>query len=299
MNSRAITFLKPEHLAPIRSLSLRARHIVEGMIAGLHKSPYHGFSAEFLEYRPYLPGESTRRIDWRKYAKTDRTVVRLYEDETNLFAHILLDKSGSMAMKSHEGFSKFDYARTLAASLAWILIRQKDAAGLTCFDNDIRLYMAPRSTNRRLNAILRYLQDLSPGRETGCGHAIDHMAQRLTKRGLSIVISDFFDDPGSIIRGLRHLRFKRQDVIIFWILDPAELAFSHDGPLRIHDLETGKELALDSQTAREHFMRGFCSHRTQIERACKELAIDCDIISTRTPFQKALLAALDKRRRLC
>ncbi|MBD3344131.1 MAG: DUF58 domain-containing protein [Chitinivibrionales bacterium] len=298
MNSPSITFLKPEHLAPVRSLTLRAKHIVEGMIAGLHKSPYHGFSAEFSEYRPYRPGESTRKIDWRKYAKTDRSVVRLYEDETNLFAHILLDKSGSMALRSHDGFSKFDYARTLAASLAWILIRQRDAAGLAAFDDEIRFFIGPKSTNRQLNTMLGYLQNMTPEKQTGCGFAINHIAQRLHKRGLTVVISDLFDDPDSIIHGLKHLRYKRQDVILFWILDPLELGFSHDGPLKIHDIETGEEVTLDARTAREYFAGGFAEHRARIESACKELAIDCEIISTKQPFQKALLAAMEKRRRL-
>ena len=143
---KSISFLRPEHLAPIRNLSLRAKGIVEGTIAGLHKSPYHGFSAEFLEYRPHHTGEAAARIDWRKYAKTDRFLTRTYEDETNLFAVILLDKSGSMKFRHGSAMTKYDYARTLAASLAWILIRQRDAAGLAAFDETLSVMLPPRST---------------------------------------------------------------------------------------------------------------------------------------------------------
>jgi uncharacterized protein (DUF58 family) len=296
--NKQISFLNPEHLAPIRNLNLRTKAIVEGTIAGLHKSPYHGFSAQFLEYRPYLPGESTRRIDWRKYAKTGRSVVRLFEDETNLFAWILLDKSGSMTFSSGGPMNKYEYARTLAASLAWILIRQRDAVGLFAFDSAESLMLPPHSTAIHLTTILSRLSSLKAGGTTDCGRSLERLATTIGKRGLCIVISDLFDDPQAIIRGLRHLRFKRQDVMVLWVLDPMENQFANAGSLDVHDLETGGSVAVDGLTAWEFFTSGILRHRKTIEDACRSLRIGFERVVTDEPFQKALLRVLQKRRRL-
>lgn len=295
---RQITFLKPEHLVPIRSLTLRAKCIVEGLITGIHRSPYHGFSSEFLEYRPYRYGEPARCIDWRKYARTEKSVVRLFEDETNLYARILLDKSASMQFCSEGVISKFDYARTLAASLAWILIRQRDAVGIAVFDDNIEISIPPRSTNLQLKTIISNLERIVPGRHTNCGIAVDSIARKVRKRGLCILISDLFDNPESIITSLRHLRFKRQDVIVLWILDPMELDFKKDARLKVKDIETNEEILLDGETARYFYRTGFSEHRKKIEEACRELSIDCAIMSTNEAFQKALIRVLEKRRRL-
>ncbi|MFP4416538.1 MAG: DUF58 domain-containing protein [Chitinispirillaceae bacterium] len=294
----SFTFLKPEQLVPIRSLSLRAKLIVEGIIAGLHRSPYHGFSADFLEYRPYRFGEPTRMIDWRKFARSDKTVVRLFEDETNLYARILVDTSASMRFKGGGQMTKYDYARTVAASLAWILIRQRDAVGVVTFDEKIGLSVPPRSTNVQLKTILNTLEAVKPSNATACGKALNTIAQTLRKRGLSVIISDMLDDPDDIIQGLRHLRFKRQEVVVIWVSDPQESDFRQNTPLRMIDIETNQELVLDAQTAAQYHMDGFTSHRRKIEEACKELAIDCEIVTTDTPFHTALFRILEKRRRL-
>lgn len=291
------TLLKPEQLAPL-NLNLRAKLIVEGMIAGLHKSPYHGFSAEFLEYRSYLQGEAARKIDWRKFAKTEKTVVRLFEDETNLFAHILLDKSASMGFSSGKNMSRFEYARTLAASLSWILINQRDAVGLVSFDDQIGSYLPPRSTKVQLKNIISVLSKIEPGAQTKCGSAVETLAQGISKRGLCVIISDFFDDSKEIVRALKHLRFKRQDVIIFWVLDPFELNFSSSSAYKMQDLETGKTLLLDGKTASEFFSSGLQSHKQTIESACKEMQIDMNLICTDEPFEKALFRVIEKRKHL-
>jgi uncharacterized protein (DUF58 family) len=296
---KTATLIKPEQLVAIRNLSLRARLCVEGMMAGQHKSPFHGFSVEFLEYRSYLPGESTRAIDWRKYARTDRAVVRLFEDETNLRAWVLLDKSASMGFRSRLApLSKLEYAKTLCASLAWILIRQRDATGLAIFDETLSTAIPPRSTNRQLKTMLAALDGTEAGAGTRCGVAIDAVATRIVKRGLCIVVSDLFDDPDRIIHGLRHLRFKRQDVIVLWVLDPSERADFENRPLTLRDLETVERISLDGETASRFLAEGMRAHRTAIESACRELAIDLDIITTNEPFQKALLRILEKRKRL-
>jgi len=292
------SFLRPEQLTPIRNLNLRAKIIVEGLIAGLHRSPYHGFSAEFLEHRPYFQGESIRNIDWRKYARSDRTVVRLFEDETNLYARILFDKSASMSFSSQGAVSKFDYARTLAASLAWIFIRQRDAVGLVTFDKSVDTSMPPRSTNVQLKNIISCLEASTPSHTTRCGAAIDEAARSIHKRGLCVLISDLFDDAASIIQGLRHLRFKRQDTIVIWLLDPMEREFGRDALLEVRDVESGEKVFLDGETAGEYYRRGMERHRAEIENACKELTIDCETVITDEPFHRALLRILEKRRRL-
>jgi uncharacterized protein (DUF58 family) len=296
---KTATFIKPEQLSSVRNLTLRARLIVEGMMAGLHKSPFHGFSVEFLEYRPYQTGESIKAIDWRKFARTDKAVVKLYEDETNLRAQLLFDKSASMRFASSpSGVSKLEYAKTLAASIAWILIRQRDAVGLAAFDAAVSVALPPRSTNIQLKTIMSVLETIEAGEATRVGNAIDAVASRLSKRGLCVLFSDLFDDTERIVHGLRHLRFKRQDVLVLWILDPLELAFSASTPLRMRDLETGRNLHIDGAIAGRFFREGFLAHKDVIERACKELSIDLAIIATDEPFQRALFTILDKRRRM-
>jgi len=291
------TILTPEHIAPIRTLSLRARLIVEGMIAGMHKSPYHGFSAEFSEYRAYRSGESTRMIDWRKYAKSDRPVVRLFEDETNCQAHILIDKSASMGFASGKLMSKFEYARTLAASIAWILIRQRDAVALAAFDEEVVTYLPPRSTNTQLKTIISSLDALVCSAPTRCGRTIDRLARGLKKRGMTIILSDFFDEPHDIINGLRHLRYKRQDVLCIWLLDPQELSFSEKRSWLLRDSETGRTITLDGRTAAEGLGHGLHLHRERLLGACSELKIDFCTIRTDEPFVPALMRVLSSRGR--
>jgi uncharacterized protein (DUF58 family) len=297
-SAASAAFLNPEHLTPIRNLSVRARIIVEGLIAGLHQSPYHGFSAEFKEYRPYRTGEDVRRIDWRAFGRSDRAMIRLFADETNLYSRIFFDKSASMAFSAGGRQSKFDYARTLAASLAWILIRQRDAVGLITFDNAVNTVLPPRSTNTALKNILSALSIAVPGKPTACGTAIDAGAATVRRRGLSIVISDFLDDPAAIIRGLRHLRFKRQDVMIIKVYDPQEVNMTLHGPLAIRDLESGIEIHITGSVAADWHDKGFSSHQAILDDACRELGIDSSVVTTDEPFARALMRILEKRRQL-
>jgi uncharacterized protein (DUF58 family) len=289
--------LNPEHLIPIRNLSLRAKLIVEGVIAGMHKSPFHGFSAEFLEYRSFTAGDNASRIDWRKYAKSDRTVVKLFEDETNLFANILIDKSGSMGFKL-SGVSKFEYARTLAAAIAWILIRQRDAVGLAVFDDRVKTYLQPRSTNIQLKHILGTLDKITPHEQTQCAAAINTLASGLKKRGMCIIISDFMDNPETIRQGLRHLRYKRQDILMLQILDSQELMFKQKGMYKFRDLESGADIKMDGRTASEYFNKGMSIHNNMLRSISRELQIDYEQVCTNEPFSKALIRILDKREKL-
>jgi len=285
-------------LARIRNLHLWAKLIVEGMNVGVHRSPYHGFSAEFLEYRVYQPGEPTRLIDWRKYAKSDATVVRLFEDETNLCAYLLMDTSASMRFQSPGYANKFAYASILLASLAWILVRQRDAIGFAAFDQAVRVMMSPRSTNVQLRAVIGQLDRLSPNGAVGCGHAMDQLAARVGKRGMCIVASDFLDDIDTIGRGLQHLRYKRQDVILLWVRDPMERRFTHDAPLRLRDLESDAQLHLDPQVASAYYNENMARHEQALESLCRDLRVDLVPVGTDEPFQKVLSRVMQKRKRL-
>jgi uncharacterized protein (DUF58 family) len=203
-----------------------------------------------------------------------------------------------MVYKSKKMLTKFEYARTLAASLAWILIRQRDAVGFAAFDENVKTYLPPRSTNIQLKNILKSLDVITTEAKTCCGAAIDTLAKGLRKRGLCIIISDFLDDPQQIFQGLRHLRYKRQDIILLQVLDPAENTFEQKGDLRLQDLETGQVIRIDGITATDHFKKGLEKHTDQLKRFCKELHIDYEMITTDEPFQKALLRVLEKRRRM-
>jgi uncharacterized protein (DUF58 family) len=234
-------------------------------------------------------------IDWRKFAKTDRSYVRLYEDETNCAAHIMIDKSASMGFSADRRMNKFDYARTLAASIAWILIRQRDAVSLAAFDEQITTYLPPHSTNMQLKNILSSLDTLTPAAQTRCGDAVDLLARGIKKRGMTVILSDFFDDPGRIINGLRHLRFKRQDVLCLWILDPQECTFSDKRSYELSDMETGRTLFLDGSTAAAFIEAGMHRHRDLLETGCRELKIEFCTIATDEPFVHALLRVLSTR----
>jgi len=289
---------QPEHVLAVRNLNLRAKLIVEGMIAGIHRSPYHGFSAEFSEYRNYQLGETTRYIDWRKYAKTDKTLVKLFEDETNLYAHILLDKSASMGFGSEKSKTKFEYAKTLAAALAWLLIRQRDAVGLSLFDTTIHNHISPRSTMIQLKNIINTLDTSHPSNITSSGDAIHWLAGMIKKRGLCIIISDLLDNPQRLIDGLRHLRYKKQDIIVLWILDPMELAFSEASALELIDAETNQRMKLDGGVASQMYREKFYEHGEILCDTCRDMFIDFHRISITEPFQKVLHKIAGKRRRM-
>jgi uncharacterized protein (DUF58 family) len=289
-------FLRPEHIASVGNLALKARLIVEGIIAGIHQSPYHGFSAEFLEFRPYLAGESSKKIDWRKYAKSGRSVVRLYEDETNLSAGIFIDKSSSMLFSSTKVMNKFEYAKTLAAAMAWIFIHQRDAVGVFTFDEKAASAVPPHSTKIHLHEIISFLEKVEASGRTRCGAALSILAASLKKRGLCIILSDLFDNADDIVRGLRFLRFKKQDVIVLRIVDPEEENFDYSSFLNMHDMETGENIMLDPVIAAHLFNEGIKDHNNKLSRVCQDLRIDYYTINTTEPFHKAMLRVLEKRR---
>ena len=293
--------LKPETLASLRGLDLKARLVVEGFLEGLHRSPYKGFSVEFSEYRPYIPGDEPRRIDWKVYAKRDRFYVKEYQEETNLRAMLLVDASGSMAYRSGSvtsALSKLDYSVTLAAALAYLLIKQKDAVGLATFDTQIRGYLPPRSSRNYLQMLLARLENLKPGGETNLAGSLHGLAERTRKRGLVIIFSDLFDDPDQVLLALRHFRHRKHEVILFHILDPMEESFDFSSPMRLVDMETKKEASLDPRLVRAEYHRALEGYRLRLRSTCSEHRIDYNPICTDQSLEYALFRYLEKRRRL-
>jgi uncharacterized protein (DUF58 family) len=290
-------FLKPEVVSKLSGMEIKARLVVEGFIAGLHKSPYHGFSVEFAEHRQYMPGDPIRNIDWKVYAKSDRYFVKEFEEETNLKAYILLDTSGSMAYKS-DGIPKLEYSCYLSASLSYLMLKQRDSVGLVVFDQHIRKYIPPKSTMTHLNNLLKELDKLEASQTTNVSSTLHEMAERIKRRGLIIVISDLFDDPELIINGLKHFRHKKHEVIVFHILDPKEKNFSFPKEAIFKDLETGEEILTSPWQIRKDYQKKIDSLIQRYTLECRESIIDYVLLDTSVPFDYALFSYLNKRRRL-
>jgi uncharacterized protein (DUF58 family) len=290
-------FLKPEVVAKLKGIDLKARLVVEGFLAGLHRSPYKGFSVEFTEHRPYMPGDEPKRIDWKVYAKTDRFVVREYEEETNLRAYLVLDASGSMSYATGK-VSKLEYASMLAASLAYLLLHQKDSAGLITFSDKINTYVPPRSTPAHLNALLHQLAVVKPGGDTNIAGTFHQLAERVKRRGLVIIMSDLWDEPQAVLTALRHFRHKKHEVLVFHIQDPNEREFAFRTPVVLRDMETGREMTVDPRLLREQYQKDFDGFFAAFERGCREAAIDYHRVTTDTPFDRALFSYLERRSRI-
>lgn len=290
-------FLKPETLSRLSNLELRARLVVEGFITGLHKSPYHGFSVEFAEHRQYMPGDEIKHIDWKVLGKTDRYYVKQYEEETNLKSYILLDVSGSMLYGSGK-VTKIEYASYLAASLSYLMLKQRDSVGLALFSDKILKYVPPRSVQTYLIHILREIEQIKPRGETNVSPAFHALAERIKRRGLVIIISDLFDEPDKIVSGLKHFRHKKHEVLLFHILDPFEVSFAFNKEAVFLDMETGEEI----NTLPWHIRR---EYRGQVkdmlyfyQKFCRENRIDYVLLNTETELDKALSEYLIKRKRL-
>lgn len=297
VNSSYRRFLKPEVVSKLSGMEIRARLVVEGFIAGLHRSPYHGFSVEFAEHRQYMPGDPLRNIDWKVYAKTDRFFVKEYEEETNLKAYILLDTSGSMGYTSN-GMPKLEYSSYLAASLAYLMLKQRDSVGLVTFDSSIRKYIPPKSTMSHLHNLLKELDKLDASDTTNVSAALHQMAERIKRRGLIILISDLLDDPDLIINGLKHFRHKMHEVIVFHILDPKERNLSFPEEAIFKDLETGEEIQASPWHIRKDYVQKLNGLVKRYTLECRERIIDYVLLDTSIPFDFALFSYLSKRRRL-
>ncbi len=291
-------FLDPHTLARIGNLELVARLVVEGFLVGLHKSPYHGFSVEFAEYRQYNPGDPPKSIDWKVYARTDRFYVKEFEEETNLRSYILLDKSASMGFSFGGRVSKLDYARFFAAALAYLMVKQKDAVGLLTFDQKVDKLVPASMTKVQLLELLKALGETSCSGRTKIELTFLALAERLKRRGLVILLSDLLDDPERTIAALKHFRHRKNEVIVFHILDPAEIEFSFSKEARFVDMETGEKLPVQPWMVRRDYRRRAEEFFGILKYRCQELDVDYNLITTDKPYDIALLAYLHKRRML-
>lgn len=290
--------LDPRVLNKISRLELRARTIVEGFVAGLHRSPYHGFSVEFAAHREYAPGDDLKHLDWKVFGRSDRLYLKQYEQETNLIAHLLLDTSNSMSYASDE-VSKLQYASMLAASLAYLVIRQQDAASLVLFDKAINKWIAPGSSQIHLRGIVNAIENLTPHERTDIGLVLHEIAERLKKRGLVVLISDLLDKPERIMSGLQHFRHKGHDVLVFNVLDEYELSFPFQRMTMFEGLEDARRELVEPRALREAYLAEVSAFTVKMKSQCLAQKIDFVQLSNDQPLDVALatyLAARLKRR---
>lgn len=288
--------IDPRALMRIQNLQLRAKVVVEGFFAGLHRSPYHGFSVEFSEYRPYAPGDDPRYVDWRLYARTDRYYVKRFEEETNLRCHVILDTSRSMGYGSH-GISKSEYARTVAATLAYFLAQQRDAVGLVTFDDRIGEFIPARFRPGHMHRLMIALQRSLAGKSTELALPLEQVARTVRRRGLITLISDLLAPLDSLETNLGYLRSRGHEVIVLRVLDPAELDFRLSDPAIYRDLETQRQIYVDPSAARETYLARFQEHAARVEAACNDLGIDHYLLTTDQPLELALFDFLHARSR--
>jgi uncharacterized protein (DUF58 family) len=289
-------FIDPKVLMAIRNLELRARLVVEGFWSGLHRSPYHGFSVEFTEYRSYSPGEDTRYLDWRLFARSDRYYVKKFEDETNLRCHLLADQSRSMSYES-VGYSKWEYARTLAAALAWFLNEQGDAVGLFTFDERVRDYLPPRHRQGHMRQLMLGLERGTDGRDTNLGEPLRRVAELARKRGLIVFISDFLAPIGELEEHFALLAAAGHEAVIFQVLDPNELAFDFPRATLFQDVESTRDIYIDPAAVRAGYQRKLQRHGEQVEGVCRNLGFAFHRLVTSQPLELALLDFLRSRNR--
>jgi uncharacterized protein (DUF58 family) len=294
---RDVRFLDPAVIARLGSMALKARTVVEGFLSGLHRSPYKGFSVEFAEYRQYLPGDDLSTLDWKVYARSDRHYVKKFEEETNLDCHLLLDVSASMAYRGGGPMTKVEYGSVLAASLAYLMSRQRDATGLIQFDDRITARLPASARPGHLHSILLALEKVAPGARSNVGRPLHQLADALSKRSLAVLISDLLDDPDEVVRGLKHLRFRGTDVIVFQVLDPHEIHFPFKGAARFTDLESADEITTDPASVRDAYLRAIGDLRERYEKELRSQGIDFLTLDTSKPLDFALLAYLDARAR--
>jgi len=278
----------------IKNLEMRAKIVVEGFMAGLHRSPYHGFSVEFTDYRQYSTGDDLRYLDWKLFARRDRYYIKRFEDETNLRCYLLVDMSRSMGFGSLE-FNKTEYAKTMAATLAWFLNRQRDAVGLVTFGDRIVDIIPPRYRAGHLRRLMIALEKSASGRSTDLAAPLEQIAQTVAKRGLVVLISDLLAPVEQLDQNLGYLRSRGHDVVILRTLDPAEVDFGFDQATMFQDLETGREIYVDPQTVAAEYKQRFDDHETAIKATCDHLGIDFFQIKTDQPLETALFNLLQAR----
>jgi uncharacterized protein (DUF58 family) len=295
-------YLDPIALAKVRGLEMQARLIVEGYLSGMHKSPYHGFSVEFAQHREYVPGDDLKHLDWKVYSRTGRFYLKQYDEETNLNCWLLVDASESMLYGSGptraDGkplVTKYDYACMAAAALGYLILSQQDAAGLVTFDNGIRQFLKPSTQASHLKQIVNLLNKGGGREKTNLAPIFHDLAERISRRGIIVVLSDFFDEPENILTGLKHLRHKRQEVIVLHILDRAEVEFPFYESTLFRGMERMPDLLTDPRALRDGYLEQVRSFIEELQRGCLNQNIDYVQIRTDSSLGQALSAYLAHR----
>ena len=287
-------YLNPSLISKIENLSLRAKLVVEGFIIGMHKSPYHGFSVEFSEHRPYGFGDEIKYIDWKLWGKTDRFYIKQFEEETNLKCHIILDKSSSMNFGS-KNITKFEYSKLISAAMSYLMIKQQDAVGLTTFDQRINTIIKPKSKVNHLNLLLKTLHNSNTGGETNISNLLHGLAESINKKGLIILISDLLDDEKRVMESLRHFRYRGHEIIVFHIVDPKEKNLDYNENINFIDLENNYNIVADSRLVKDKYNMAFRDFSDFYKKECLRDKIDYNLISTSDSLDKTLLQYLIRR----
>lgn len=284
----------PITLSKIANMELRARLVIDGVLSGIHKSPYKGSSIEFLEHKEYSPGNEIKHIDWKVHARTDKYYIKQFEEETNLKCYIFLDTSGSMGYKS-TGISKFEYATTLTASLAYLLLKQSDMAGLISFSDKVQQFIPPRSRLTHLHILLNALTKLKTAGKSNISNVLKEFIEKIGRRSLIIIISDFFDDTEKIIHQLKYFQFKKNEVILFHILDPYELTFPFETITFFESMEDDRRILAEPKSIKDLYISKINRFIEQFKQVCFENQIDYWLIDSSTPLDQALIKFLTRR----
>ena len=284
----------PITLSKIANMELRARLVIDGVLSGIHKSPYKGSSIEFLEHKEYSPGNEIKHIDWKVHARTDKYYIKQFEEETNLKCYIFLDTSGSMGYKS-TGISKFEYATTLTASLAYLLLKQSDMAGLISFSDKVQQFIPPRSRLTHLHILLNALTKLKTAGKSNISNILKEFIEKIGRRSLIIIISDFFDDTEKIIHQLKCFQFKKNEVILFHILDPYELTFPFETITFFESMEDDRRILAEPKSIKDLYISEINRFIEQFKQVCFENQIDYWLIDSSTPLDQALIKFLTRR----
>lgn len=296
METRTRQLADPQTLARISRLELRARAVVEGVISGMHKSPHRGSSVEFAQHRDYVPGDEIRHIDWKVYARSDRYHIKQFEEETNLKGMIVLDASSSMDYQGQDSpLSKRQYASIVAAAIASLLIRQRDAVGLTTFDSGVRQFIHPGSTGSHMRLLLEMLERTNQEPKTDLADTFHDLAERIKRRGLLIILSDLFNPPESILRGLQHFRHRKHEVIVFHVLDRDELTFPFKDSSIFEGMEGEEPITAEPNALRKEYLNAFSQYVELLKRGCRELNMDYQQLPTDQPIDTAISRYLAQR----
>jgi uncharacterized protein (DUF58 family) len=291
------TYLNPDAVSRAQALGLKARSVVEGLRVGDHKSPYRGFSVEFVQHREYVPGDDLRHIDWKGYGRSERYTIKQYEQETNFAAHLLVDASRSMVYGDGET-NKLEYAKTLAAVLAYLVIHQRDSVSLNVFDAGWRDRLPAGGQPGHVQTILHTLESVAPQDKTAIGPLLHDLASQVRRRGLVFLISDCFDEVASLLGGLQHLRFGGHEVIVFHVLHPDEVDFPFDGMVKFDAVEEKRELLTRPHLIRPAYLRALQKYLQDFQAGCERNRCDYVLLNTARPLSEALTAYLARRQRV-